>query len=140
MLENSLRDGALYEITTLNEEKQAEKKILAFLFDYWGAVSELFEDAWKLAPTKSRLTHGCGILSIGYLMEEVAHSAKANLKDRQAAFYRELERITGVCAWTDGEWVFAPDLRRRWNDIQNTPKDIALLTNFLLAAYRKARK
>jgi hypothetical protein len=140
MLENSLRDGALYEITTLNEEKQANKKILGFLFDYWGAVSELFEDAWKLAPTKSRLTHGCGILSIGYLMEEVAHSVKANPKDRQAAFYRELQRIAEVCAWIDGEWVFAPDRRRRWNDIQNTPKDIALLTNFLLAAYRKARK
>src|ERR1022692_477442 len=140
MLENSLRDGALYEIATLNIAAQREKKTLAFLFDYWGSVSERFDAAWKLAPTKSRLTHGCGIMSVGYLMEEIAHNVKVTPKERRAAFYCELGKIEDVCAWIDGEWVFATDLRRRWNDIQNTPKDIALLTNYLLASYRKARR
>ena len=139
MLENSFRDGALYEIVTLNSEAKADKECLSFLFDYWSAVADIFESAWKLAPTKSRLTHGCGMLAIGYLMEEIAHTVGTETKDRRAAFRHELAKIEGSCAWTAGEWVLAPDFRRRWNDIQNTPKDIALLTNYLLASYRKAR-
>jgi DGQHR domain-containing protein len=139
MLENSFRDGALYEIATLNSEVQAERETLTFLCDYWTAVAEIFEAAWKLAPKKSRLTHGCGILSVGYLMEEIAHTVGASSKDRRAAFRHELMKIESACAWTSGDWVFADDIRRRWNDIQNTPKDIALITNYLLASYRKTR-
>lgn len=139
MLENSFRDGALYEIVTLNSEAKGEKEVLAFLFDYWSAVADVFEAAWKLQPTKSRLTHGCGMLALGYLMEEIAHTVGPKTKDRRAAFRRELTKIELACAWTAGDWAFAEDIRRRWNDIQNTPKDIALLTNYLLAAYRKAR-
>ncbi|AOS46090.1 hypothetical protein Verru16b_03186 [Lacunisphaera limnophila] len=139
MLEHSFRDGALYEIATLNSEAKAEKEMLAFLFDYWSAVADTFDAAWKLAPKKSRLTHGCGMLAIGYLMEEIAHTVGNSKNDRQAAFRRELNKIARACAWTEGEWELAPDIRRKWNDIQNTPRDIALLTNYLLAAYRKAR-
>jgi DGQHR domain-containing protein len=139
MLENSLRDGALYEIVTLNPEAEADKETLKFLFDYWSAVAEIFHVAWKLAPTKSRLTHGCGILSIGYLMEEIAHTVGPTTNDRRAAFRRELTKIERTCAWTAGEWIFTEDIRRRWNDIQNTPNDTSLVTNYLLASYRKVR-
>ena len=79
------------------------------------------------------------MLAIGYLMEEIAHTVGTSSKDRRAAFRHELTKIEDVCAWTAGEWVFAEGFKRKWSDIQNTPKDIALLTNFLLAAYRKAR-
>jgi DGQHR domain-containing protein len=137
MLENSMRDGALYEIATLSSPDDAERDTLAFLCDYWSAVSEVFESAWKLGPTKSRLTHGCGVLSVGFLMEEIAHAVPATSSGRRAAFRRELMKMAPACAWTTGEWIFSDSLRRRWNDIQNTPKDISLLTNYLVATYRR---
>jgi DGQHR domain-containing protein len=139
MLENSLRDGALYEITMLKPEVKAEEEAMSFLFDYWSVVAEIFDVAWELPPKKSRLTHGCGILSMGYLMEEIAHTVGLTAKDRRAAFRREIAKVERVCAWTSGEWKFAEDIHRRWNDIQNTPNDTALVTNYLLASYRKAR-
>ncbi len=139
MLENSFRDGALYEIETLAGEKRGEEEVLRFLCDYWSAVVETFPDAWKLQPTKSRLTHGCGILSMGYLMEEISHTVGLKAKDRTVGFRRELAKIAPTCAWTSGEWVFGDGMRRRWNDIQNTPKDIGMLTNFILAEYRRIR-
>jgi hypothetical protein len=41
-----------------------------------------------------------------------------------------------VCAWTEGYWDFGLGLKRRWDDLQNTPKDIALLADFLVRHYR----
>ena len=73
MLENSLRDGVLYEVATLRDQADCEKEVIDILCDYWGAVADLFPDPWKLPPAKSRLTHGCGLLSMGYLMDEICH-------------------------------------------------------------------
>ncbi len=41
-----------------------------------------------------------------------------------------------VCRWTDGYWDFGPGQKRRWNEIQNTGKDIQLLSNYLLVQYK----
>ena len=38
------------------------------------------------------------------------------------------------CRWTEGDWELRPP--RKWNDIQNTSKDIKLLTDYLLEVYR----
>ena len=49
---------------------------------------------------------------------------------------KELERIQDHCQWTSGTWETLGGLR--WNDIQNTPAHIRLLSNALLRAYLSA--
>jgi hypothetical protein len=34
--------------------------------------------------------------------------------------------------WTNGFWDFGPGAQRKWNELQNTTRDIQLLTNYLL--------
>jgi hypothetical protein len=41
-----------------------------------------------------------------------------------------------VCRWTDGHWEFGPGVVRKWNEVQNTPKDVQLLANYLLIQYQ----
>ena len=38
--------------------------------------------------------------------------------------------------WTDGYWDFGPGCQRKWNEIQNTSKDVQLLANYLLLQYK----
>ena len=51
-------------------------------------------------------------------------------------FTADLARLKDVCRWTSGSWELGPEHYRRWNDLQNTPRDIQLLTNFLLFEYK----
>lgn len=130
MIENSLTDGALYH---LRGSTRAEAKMLALLTGFWSAVSRAFPDAWGLPPRRSRLTHGVGIVSLGFLMDAVASRATTeSLPDFEAA----LTKIAPACAWTAGAWTLKPDgIERRWNDLQNTPSDIALLTEHLRVTF-----
>jgi hypothetical protein len=41
-----------------------------------------------------------------------------------------------LCRWTDGIWDFGPGQQRKWNEIQNTTKDVQLLANYLLVQYK----
>ena len=140
MLENSLRDGVLYEAITLKGGEDGEKEVIDILCDYWGAVADLFPDPWKLPPAKSRLTHGCGLLAMGYLMDEISHYIE-NEGDRRRLYFRnELSLISGTMSWSRGEWNFGQDRKRAWNELQNTHSDIAMLSNFLILAYRSRKK
>lgn len=136
MLENSLTDGVLYrfrdpqtgesDIATLNE----------ILKNYWGAVREVFKTAWGLPPRQSRLMHGAGIVSLGFLMDAIAdRHRKQRIVDR-STFAKDLEPIRDECRWTDGFWDFGPNAQRKWNEIQNTTRDIQLLSNHLLHRYK----
>jgi hypothetical protein len=46
----------------------------------------------------------------------------------------QLSALSEVTAWSYGTWNLGPDDQRRWNGLQNTPNDVKLLTNVLLAA------
>lgn len=137
MIENSLYEGALYQYRNPADGTGDIPSILQHLNYFWGAVESVFWDEWRLPPTKSRLTHGAGIQSLGYLMDSLTDGTPAaelpglNLE-------QTLEGLRGACAWTEGTWVFGPDQRRRWNDIQNTPTDVRLLTSHLLRAVRSS--
>ena len=52
-------------------------------------------------------------------------------------FCRGLKAIGPLCRWTAGNWDFGDGIHRRWNDIQNTPKDVQMLTSYLLYEYRR---
>ena len=51
----------------------------------------------------------------------------------------ELGIVADDCAWTEGVWEQLGDMP--WNQLQNTPRDIKLLSNMLIRTYvqRKAK-
>ena len=51
-------------------------------------------------------------------------------------FARDLGELSDVCRWTHGFWDFGPGAQRKWNELQNTSRDIQLLTNYLLYQYK----
>ena len=72
MLENSISDGALYPYRFTDHGRPDVDGMLRILKDFWTAVSQVFADAWDKPPRQSRLTHGLGILSLGFLMDAIA--------------------------------------------------------------------
>lgn len=136
MLENSLSDGALYQFRHAGTERGDGESMLALLKDFWVAVRNTFPSAWAQAPRRSRLMHGVGVTSMGFLMDAIteryAHLRVPSTED----FEYDLYEIADLCHWTDGTWRFDPEHHRKWNDLQNTPRDIQLLTNYLVGEYR----
>jgi DGQHR domain-containing protein len=94
---------------------------------YWGAVREVFPEAWGRPPTQSRLMHSAGIEAMGYLMDRVMSRAP-NFTDLSTHAIEALSRIAPHCRWTSGTW---PDLGREWNDLQNINRDIKQLSDQL---------
>jgi hypothetical protein len=80
--------------------------------------------------------HGVGITSMGFLMDAIVdrymHLRVPTVED----FEYDLYEIADLCHWTEGTWRFDVEHHRKWNDLQNTPRDIQLLTNYLLGEYR----
>ena len=138
MLENSLSDGCLYHYREADTGMGDIEEMLVVLKPFWRAVRKVFEDAWDLPPRRSRLTHGVGIASVGYLMDAItdAYVARGTWPE-EADYVAELEPFREVCSWTTGYWNLGNGSLRRWNELQNTPKDIQLLTGHLLREYKR---
>lgn len=138
MLENSLSDGCLYNYRDPDTGAGDIEEMLLILKPFWRAVKKVFDHAWGQQPRRSRLMHGVGIASLGYLMDAITDSylAKGLMPD-EADYVAELEPLREACPWTSGYWQFGPDSIRRWNELQNTPKDIQLLTGHLLREHRR---
>ena len=138
MLTMSIEDGALYEWFDGEHGTGDMESMLVLLKRYWSAVASVFPDAWEAPPRRSRLVHGVGIVALGCLMDEISYRLDAALPAAEE-FETEFARIRDECAWTDGFWQFGDDDRRRWNELQNTPRDIKALSDHLVRCYRKAR-
>ena len=136
MLENSLTDGILYRYRNADTNEPDADRMLAVLFSFWTAVSEVFGEAWALPPRRSRLTHGAGILAMGFLMDAIADRHRSRRQLTSSQFAEDLAPLKDICRWTEGHWDFGPGMQRKWNEIQNTSKDIRLLSNYLLVQYR----
>lgn len=136
MLENSLSDGVLYRYRRQNDDSDDVERMLYVLRGFWGAVRDVFEDAWGLPPKRSRLMHGAGIVSLGFLMDAIAERHRVKGVPSNSDFEADLTSIRDVCRWTEGYWDFGPGCQRKWNEIQNTSKDIQLLANYLLVQYK----
>ena len=136
MLENSLTDGVLYRFRDPQSGESDVEAITAILKNYWGAVKTVFNVAWGRPPRESRLMHGAGIISLGFLMDAIAdRHRKKRIVDRDT-FAKDLEPIREECRWTDGYWNFGPGAQRKWNEVQNTTRDIQVLSNHLLLRYK----
>ena len=133
MLENSLTDGLLFEFSDLSKEKNL-KTIKKILFSYWGAVAEVFPDAWSKIPRLSRLTHGTGLVSMGFLMDAAYAKVDYKARDAKDQIINVLEPLKPQCHWTSGRWDFGSEIRE-WNSIQNIQRDIELLTNYIIHSY-----
>lgn len=136
MLENSLSDGVLYRYRIVGDEGGDIEEMLVVLKNFWTAVAAVFSDPWELPPRRSRLTHGAGIVSLGFVMDAIADRHR-DTKAAVEEFEQDLKVLSPVCRWTDGFWDFGPGVVRKWNEIQNTSKDIQLLSNYLLLRYRE---
>jgi hypothetical protein len=112
-------------------------RILQLLFNFWEAVASVFKDAWGKPPTRSRLTHGVGIVSMGHVMDAISDRYRSKGIPTTEQFAADLEPLKPVCSWTDGYWNFGAGKQRKWNEVQNTSKDIQLVANFLLVQYRR---
>jgi hypothetical protein len=136
MLENSLSDGSLYRFRNPETGEGDTDQMLSLLMDYWAAVRDVFPDAWGLPPRRSRLMHGVGIVSMGFVMDAIVDHHWRRRVPSYRDFLRDLDQMKDVCHWTNGLWDLGRHHQRKWNDLQNTPRDIQLLTNFLLFEYK----
>ncbi|MCZ4552235.1 DGQHR domain-containing protein DpdB [Gordonia rubripertincta] len=136
MIENSLYEGALYQYRNSEDGTGDIEQMVLHLKIYWSLVESTWPIEWKQIPRKSRLTHGVGIQSLGYVMDVLTDGKRADdLPD--AGLDKKLGQIAEVAAWMDGSWQLGPDDVRRWNGLQNTPNDVKLLTNVLLRVVRR---
>ena len=107
------------------------------LMTYWGAVRETFPGAWGLPPSKSRLMHSAGLRAMGRLMDRVMATVDPSDKRATSRVRHALAELRPVCRWTSGTWT---ELRLGWNELQNLPGHVRMLSNFLIRAYVDAQK
>jgi len=136
MLENSLSDGALYRFRDPGSGEGDDDAMMNLLIDFWSAVRQTFPDAWDKAPRQSRLMHGVGIVSMGFLMDAIFDRYSRTRIPTEADFQADLQELCDVCRWTTGYWDFGPGAQRKWNELQNVSRDIQLLTSYLLYEYK----
>lgn len=128
-IRNSLNNplGALAPYRATQERKADVDAIYKILVSYWSAVRKVFITAWGRPPTESRLMHSAGIAAMTVLMDRIMSRAIPG-SDLEAYAISALENIAPHCHWTSGRWQ---DLQRDWNEIQNTGRDIKLLSSHL---------
>jgi DGQHR domain-containing protein len=139
MIENSITDGALYRYRDPRTGEGDTGRMLQVLWNFWTAVAQTWPAAWDLPPRKSRLTHGVGIVALGYVMDEITDRCSEGAEVPPVETYADhLQPLVDICAWTRGQWDFGLREHRPWNELQVTPKDILKLTELLLQRYRLA--
>ena len=130
---NSLTDGALRLYA--DDNYLLLDRGFRLLSEFFHAVRHVFSEDWEgKTPKTSRLVHGAGIISMGYVMETLHVTTGA--EDRET-FARGLRHLKGRTAWSSGEWSFGAE-RRRWNGLQNVPADLRQLSLHLVQELKRA--
>lgn len=128
--------GALFPYRNYSSGTTDTEGIREVLLAYWGAVRDVFPGAWGLPATESRLMGGVGIRSMSRLMDRVVAHIDLEAPDPRAHVQAEIARIAPHCHWTEGTW---DELGLRWNELQNVPRHISALSNFLVRKYLESR-
>jgi DGQHR domain-containing protein len=128
--------GVLFPYRNIAAGTTDTEGIRHLLLTYWTAVKQAFPDAWGRPATESRLMGGVGIRAMGRLMERIMAHVNLHGKDPVGATLAELERISSMCRWTSGTWA---EIGLPWNEVQNTPRHISALSNYLVRQYIDAR-
>ncbi|MHB8178745.1 MAG: DGQHR domain-containing protein DpdB [Vulcanimicrobiaceae bacterium] len=131
LLMNSLQQGALREFS---DNRRLVANGYRIVSNFFAAVKSSFRSDWEEhTPKTSRLLHGVGIVSMGYVMDELHIAAKAVEIDE---FEFGLRPLRGKTHWTKGEWNFAGE-RRPWNSLQNTGSDYRMVSHYLVRILRR---
>ncbi|WP_204017688.1 DGQHR domain-containing protein DpdB [Sphaerimonospora thailandensis] len=139
MIQESLvsSSGCLFPYRDIVKGETDFGGIIQALFLYWSAVRDTFPEAWGRPPEKSRLMHGAGIRSMGRLMDRILGTVDPLQKDASDTIRKHLQLIAPHCRWTSGSW---DELGHRWNEIENVPKHVQELSNYLIRTYQNARR
>jgi DGQHR domain-containing protein len=139
MIEESLTQtsGCLFPYRNIATGECDHNGIWMVLLTFWMAVKETFPDAWGKPSTKSRLMHGVGIRSMGKLMDRIMGSVDMRDKDVSKLVLHELKVIAPYCRWTSGNWEGLGGIG--WNELQNLPKHLSILPNYLIRIYLEHR-
>lgn len=130
--------GCLFPHRNLASGHTDHEAIWWYLVTFWTAVRDAFPEAWGRPPTESRLMHGCGIRAMGRLMDRMMASAVPFSESDVARVRNEMAAIAPHCHWTEGAW---PELNGlEWNELQNTPRHIRMLSNALIRVYLQYRQ
>ncbi|WP_109485785.1 DGQHR domain-containing protein DpdB [Occallatibacter savannae] len=135
MLQESLTtpSGCLFPYRNIATGQSDTDLIWTIVLTYWKAVRNSFPDAWGKAPARSRLMHGAGIRSMGRVMDRVMPSIDVRDSKAVQRVEREIACLVPICHWTSGRWDGLGDIE--WNEVQNVPRHIRVLSNFLVRAY-----
>jgi DGQHR domain-containing protein len=128
--------GALFPYRNIAAGTTDTEGIRHLLLIYWSAVKATFPKAWGKSPQESRLMGGVGIRAMGRLMERVMAQVDLTAKTARTVTEKELQRVAPVCRWTEGTWE---EIGLPWNELQNTPRHISNLSNFLVRYYVSER-
>jgi hypothetical protein len=77
--------------------------------------------------------HSVGLRAMGRLMNRVMASVDPHSTSAGRHVRRELEKIAPICHWTRGSWDGLGGLR--WNELQNIPAHVRMLSNLLVRQY-----
>jgi hypothetical protein len=81
--------------------------------------------------------HGAGIRAMGRLMDKIMPGIKTRSRKPIEHAERELGLISPICRWTSGAWESMNMLK--WNEVQNVPRHIQMLSWVLIHAYLQAK-
>jgi DGQHR domain-containing protein len=132
LLLNSIQQGALRRGNSTNGTLLARFELVS---EFFFAVREVFQSDWDgHTPKTSRLLHGAGLITMGYVMDELYASGAR----RRRQFVRGLLPLVGRTHWTSGEWRIGEE-RRAWNSIQNIGADYRLISHHIVRILRRGR-
>ena len=100
---------------------------------YWSEVKNAFPEAWGKEARVSRLMHGVGIKAMGNLMDRVMSNIRPDNPNAKKVVKKALYPVRECCAWTSGTWDHLNGIP--WNQLQNTPRDVKLLSNLLIRVH-----
>lgn len=129
-INNPLGALATFRVTSQGRDDADLESMYRILVTFWTAVKSVFATAWGMDPRQSRLMHSAGILAMGVLMDRIF--ARISPLDDVKVVEKELRKVAAECRWTEGSWK---RIGVKWNEIQNTPKDIRRLQTALVQAY-----
>jgi DGQHR domain-containing protein len=127
---NSLSDGALRPL--IGGGRGAER-CFDLTSGFFKATQHVFPESWHgHTPSTSRLVHGAGIVSMGFVMDELHRYGADSFEE----FCRGLGTLRDRAAWTQGSWDFGGGDTRHWKAIQNLNRDIMALAAHLVGIVR----
>lgn len=130
---NSADSGAIRDHADASTRMEFGYEVLT---NFFTAVAQVFPKAWhEQTPRTSRLVHGAGVVSMGYVMETL-YSRTGSIA--VADFVDGLRPLAKTSAWTSGAWTFADGSVIQWDEVENTPRQIQRLALHLVGKVKRA--